>query len=377
MNWSMTTWAPLTKSPNCAGVGLGGGVAVLVGQHRLLGEGRVDDQELRLVRGDVLQRHVGVPVHLVVEHGMAVEEGAPAAVLARETHRVAVGHQGGVGQGLGEAPVAHLVALGHLAALEPDLVHAGVELEPRRYVEQPQGELSQALAGEAGVDRVVPFDPSERLPVHGEGVADTALHLARHGLAVFDGRSVLGLHLLDLGFGDHPLVDQLVGVELPYRRVGADLAVHHGLGHGRLVRLVVAVAAVADHVDDHVLAELAAEVEREAGGEYHRLGVVAVHVEDRRLHHLGHVGAVEGGAGVERVGGGEADLVVDDDVDRAARGVAPGLGQVERLHHHALTGEGRVAVDQERQDLLALAVAAPLLAGAHRPLDDGADDGRG
>jgi len=136
----------------------------------------------------------------------------------------------------------------------------------------------------------------------------------------------------------------------------------------------VAVAAVADHVDDHVLAELAAEVEREAGGEYHRLGVVAVHVEDRRLHHLGHVRAVEGGAGVEGVGGGEADLVVDDDVDRAAGGVAPGLGQVQRLHHHALSGEGRVAVDQERQDLLALAVAAPLLAGAHRPLDDGADD---
>src|SRR3546814_16874566 len=46
-------------------------------------------------------------------------------------------------------------------------------------------------------------------------------------------------------------------------RSRADGLVHQRLGRGRLVGLVVAVAAVADQVDDHVLAEALAEVERE------------------------------------------------------------------------------------------------------------------
>ncbi len=154
----------------------------------------------------------------------------------------------------------------------------------------------------------------------------------------------------------------------------ADLVVHQRLGDGRLVRLVVAVAAVADDVDDHVLVELVAEIEGQARGEDHRLGVVAVHVEDRRVDHLADVGAVERRAAVQRVAGGEADLVVDDDVHRAAGRVAARLRHVEGLHDHALAGEGGVAVDQHRQHPLAVRVAAPVLAGAHRALDHGADD---
>ena len=46
--------------------------------------------------------------------------------------------------------------------------------------------------------------------------------------------------------------------------------------------------------------------------------------------------------------GGEADLVVDDDVQRAADGVAGQLAEVERLLDDALAGEGGVAVDQQR-----------------------------
>ena len=61
-----------------------------------------------------------------------------------------------------------------------------------------------------------------------------------------------------------------------------------------------------------------------------RLGVVAVDVEDRRLDHLGDVGAIVAGA---RLGGagGEADLVVDHDVQRAPGAVAFKLRQVEGL----------------------------------------------
>ena len=60
----------------------------------------------------------------------------------------------------------------------------------------------------------------------------------------------------------------------------------------RLVALVVAPLAVADHVDDHVALELLAELERQLRDRDARLRVLGVDVEDRRLDELGDVGAV-------------------------------------------------------------------------------------
>ena len=52
--------------------------------------------------------------------------------------------------------------------------------------------------------------------------------------------------------------------------------------------------------------------------------------------------------------GGEADLVVDDDVDGAAGAIAFELRKIERFRHHALAGERGVAVDEHGQHLAAL-----------------------
>jgi hypothetical protein len=68
-----------------------------------------------------------------------------------------------------------------------------------------------------------------------------------------------------------------------------DLGVHQGLGHRRVVALVVTEAAVAEHVHHHVLAELLAVLDGDLGGEHHGLRIVTVGVEDRRLDHQGHV----------------------------------------------------------------------------------------
>ena len=147
-----------------------------------------------------------------------------------------------------------------------------------------------------------------------------------------------------------PSLDQTLGVDLARRRQGADLRIHQRLGEGRIVALVVAEAAVAEHVHHHVLVELLAELGGHLGGEDHRLGIVAVDVEDRRLDHQGHVRRIGRGARVARAGG-EADLVVDDEMHRPAGAVALQPHQGEALGHHALAGEGGVAVDQQRHDL--------------------------
>ncbi len=66
MNWSITTCAPLAKSPNWASqitqrVRVVRGVAVFEGQHRLFRQDGVDHDEGRLVVGHVLQRRCRVP----------------------------------------------------------------------------------------------------------------------------------------------------------------------------------------------------------------------------------------------------------------------------------------------------------------------------
>ena len=62
--------------------------------------------------------------------------------------------------------------------------------------------------------------------------------------------------------------------------------------------------------------------------------------------------------------GGEADLVVDHDVQRAAGRIAGQLAEIERLLHDPFAGKSRVAVNQQRHGLLALGVAAAILLGA-------------
>ena len=101
---------------------------------------------------------------------------------------------------------------------------------------------------------------------------------------------------------------------------------------------------------------------------------IAVHVQHRRFDHLGHVAAVRRGARVLRVAGGKADLIVDNQVDRAPGCERTGLRELQRFRHDALPRHRGVAVDQHRQDLVPLAVATPVHARAHGPQHHGIDD---
>ena len=96
-----------------------------------------------------------------------------------------------------------------------------------------------------------------------------------------------------------------------------------------------------------VVAELLAERERQPHGGDAGRDVVGVDVDDRDVEALGEVRGPAGGARVVGVGG-EADLVVLDQVQRAADLVAVERLQVERLRHDALAREGGVAVQDDR-----------------------------
>ena len=84
--------------------------------------------------------------------------------------------------------------------------------------------------------------------------------------------------------------------------------------------LVVAPAAIADQIDDHVRLEMLAEFHRQARRMHDGFGIVAVDVEHRGLDRLGDVGGIAREAAVAGIGR-KADLVVDDDVDGPAGAV--------------------------------------------------------
>ncbi len=102
----------------------------------------------------------------------------------------------------------------------------------------------------------------------------------------------LRLKTLDLLGCEEPFLDQSVGIDLDHAGMLGDALIHQRLGEGRLVRLVMAVPPVAEHVDDDRLAETLAELGGDLGDVDHGFRIVAVHVEDRCVDHLGDVGRV-------------------------------------------------------------------------------------
>ncbi len=158
----------------------------------------------------------------------------------------------------------------------------------------------------------------------------------------------VALHLLDFALGDDALGDQFLAVDFQRRGMRSDLLVHQRLGERRLVAFVVAEAPVAEHVDDHRPLELLPVLGRNLGREHHRFRIVAVHVEDQRLDHLGDVGRIGRRARVARIGG-EADLVVDDEMQGAAGAIALQVGETETFRHHALARKCGIAMHEQRQ----------------------------
>ena len=131
-----------------------------------------------------------------------------------------------------------------------------------------------------------------------------------------------------------------------------DELVKQGLGETGIVLLVVAETPVANHVNHDVFVERLTEGERQAGHAHARLRIVAVDVEDRRLHHLGDICGIDRRSGGRRVGG-ESQLIVDDQVNRSTGLVAGERGHIEGFGHHPLAGERRIPVDQQRKDRMA------------------------
>ena len=363
--------------PDDQGVGVVRGIAVFKAQHRFLGQDRVDNGKGRLVVGCILQRNIGTGVPLlavlVVNHRMAVGEGTASAVLTRQTYWKPTGYQGGKSHVLAHAPVHRQVTAPHGGAVVINLFHQGMWSDGRRNGADALGQAFPFGHGNGGISRIGPFFAQERRPVHGELGFEIAEHRVRCVFACIECCAVGLDHLVAQALA-HALRSQTLSVQLARAGVGSDFFVHQGLSQAGCVLFVVAQLTKTGDIDHHILAKFHAVLQRKLRGQHHRLGVVAVDVQHGRFDHLDNVGAKHRGAHIAWVRGGETNLVIDDDVHRAACGVATGLRQRQGFLVHALAAKSSVAVHQHGQHLAALGVIAAVHARTHRPLHHRVDD---
>ncbi len=305
----------------------------------------------------------------IVQHRVTMRERSALGVLARESYRDSLDEQRRERERLGLPPV-DAALLDRLApALE--LLH---ELRMRR---EPVGDAQQLVVQRAqtlGVDGGDDLAARCRghLPLDGAGAERLLQRLVR--------RLQLRRHVADefvrLLVRHNSFAREPLGELLAHGRVLGDRRGEQRLRVRGLVLLVVAVPAVADEIDDDVVAEALAVRHREADRRDRRLGIVGVHVDDRNVEAFRKVARVARRAAVRGIGG-EADLVVRDDVQRAAGRVAGKTLEIQCLSNFALAGERSVTVDEHRQrDArvgVALARRAVGLLGARASFDNRVD----
>ena len=351
-------------------------IPVVEAQNRGFGEERVVHAVATLLGLQIVQGDVAITRLRIIKHAVTMAEGAATHVLAAEADAVAFREQGAKGQGLSVGPIEAFTSFdGLLASGEEAFRDGGMQIEALRHFEQALGHDFELLRFHAGFHRGV------------------VIGRLRHGHAAFEWIAAIGALVLlgergDAGFefvielalqrGGTRFVEQALAgeIETEERRGGRmlrDAAGHVRLREAGLVGFVVTVTAVANDVDDDIAAKGLAELQSElrSADDLHR--AIAIHMEDGRFDHLRHVGAVVGRTGVLRHRG-EADLVVHDEVDRAAGAVTGKLREIQHLSDETLASESRVTMNEHRDDFLAvLCIAQRTLTGSRHAFHHGID----
>src|SRR5438270_9916307 len=142
-----------------------------------------------------------------------------------------------------------------------------------------------------------------------------------------------------------------------------DRLVEQRLGHCGIVDFTMSMSPIANEINDDVAAEGISVIEGHAGDAHDGIHILAVHMENRNRLPLGNIGCKTRRVQLARKGG-EAQRVVDNDMNRAAHSVAFEIGEIERFGPHALAGKSRVTMNQQWKKLPGSAFTGTILLGA-------------
>ena len=99
---------------------------------------------------------------------------------------------------------------------------------------------------------------------------------------------------VSLSLSYHTFGNQLLGVQSTRTRVLRYFFVHHRLGQGRIITLVVAPFTVADNVDHNVFMEFFTVIQSGLDGKANALRIIAVYMDNRSGNHFRDIGTVYG-----------------------------------------------------------------------------------
>ena len=88
----------------------------------------------------------------------------------------------------------------------------------------------------------------------------------------------------------HAFGNQFLGIDIACRWMLPDRLIHKRLGKGRFVTFIMTKAAIAEHIDDNVGIKCLTKFNRNPRCMHNRLGIIAIHMENRCHHHFGHIG---------------------------------------------------------------------------------------
>ena len=293
------------------------------------------------------QREILLLGLVVDQHGVALVERAALGILTGQTHGIPFEDERAVGQQFGEAEVDRSLAVTHLGTLLVQLDDFRVHVKASRRANQPVGDFGELLPAEAGVHlkcRVV------LAVVVGSPISRQFAE--KWSLCELRGFALLLFVLFLDRFRDGRGIDSgVLCVQLPQRRMIPDALVEARLGDGGVVDLAVAVASVADQVDDYIGVKFGAVFGGEAADADNGVGILGIDVENRHALAARNARGVARGVLLRRARG-EANQIVDNDVEGATHGIGSKVAEIEGFRPDTLAGKGGIAVHDDRPDLV-------------------------
>src|ERR1700735_4061078 len=230
----------------------------------------------------MLQRGILLSVLRIPEGQVPLAESAASGILPAEAYGSSFERQGAEGQGLSERPVDRAAFLDDRAPAFNEIAQLGMQVEILGELREPPNDLIDGSL----IHRGAWAEAADFFGGYGSQFLTDKMVAALLGCIVSRGE-LFGealAHAWDILLRDDAFANQALRIQRAHRRMFLDLAVEDGLRVTGVVTLVVPVPPVAEHVDDDVFLELLAVIEGELDHADGGFGVVAVHMEDGRLH---------------------------------------------------------------------------------------------
>ena len=227
--------------------------------------------EARLIGAKAVERHIAVFVLLIDTAPNGVARKCRGRNPAPKAHRRAFDKQ--ASRKPRASPVAQsmpspVVIISRLAS--SCLAILGLRLKPSGTRASALPISRSVSSGNAGLAvAVVARRDFEPLPLAFQPIGLVGL-VAGRGLKSFSSPARKSALILSVSAcGNAPSATSFCGIDFARRRHVLDLAVHDRLGESRFVAFVMAVAAIADHVDDDVLAGISGGIRRPCSRDMH------------------------------------------------------------------------------------------------------------